>query len=116
MNLWLRPLKILVTSNQGGLIEVVGSAVSLHQTKKRAGDSLLGYFQQQFGVINSERFLDAQQRFVESLAGYSLFTHFAQVKDRYTPNSPAARSRATGTLSLRCSSPPCAQAQRQHHD
>jgi phosphatidylinositol kinase/protein kinase (PI-3 family) len=37
LKLWLRPIRILVTSANGGMIEVVGGAVSLHQTKKQAG-------------------------------------------------------------------------------
>eukprot|EP00730_Choanoeca_flexa_P004181 TRINITY_DN11621_c0_g1_i11.p1 TRINITY_DN11621_c0_g1~~TRINITY_DN11621_c0_g1_i11.p1 ORF type:complete len:1015 (+),score=215.08 TRINITY_DN11621_c0_g1_i11:2219-5263(+) len=60
--LWLRPLQILVTSNNSGLIEVIGSAVSLHQTKRRSGDSLLAYFEQEFGPRHSEKFMDAQVR------------------------------------------------------
>merc|ERR1711916_173475 len=34
----------------------------------------------------SESFMNAQESFVESLAAYSLFTHFAQVKDRHNGN------------------------------
>ena len=44
------------------MIEVVGSAVSIHQTKKQAGDTLLNYFYQQFGPPSSEGFLTAQVR------------------------------------------------------
>ncbi|EGD81084.1 Pik4cb protein [Salpingoeca rosetta] len=84
--LWIRPIRILVTSSNGGMIEVVGSAVSLHQTKKQAGDTLLGYFHQQFGPANSEGFLTAQQNFAESLAAYCIFTYLAQVKDRHNGN------------------------------
>eukprot|EP00043_Microstomoeca_roanoka_P027703 m.15600 g.15600 ORF g.15600 m.15600 type:complete len:805 (+) comp7883_c0_seq1:73-2487(+) len=84
--LWIRPIRILVTSANGGMIEVVGSAVSLHQTKKQAGDTLLDYFHQQFGGPSSEAFLTAQQNFAQSLAAYSLFTYFAQVKDRHNGN------------------------------
>lgn len=60
MNLWLRPMRVLVTSAQGGMIEVVGGAVSLHQTKKETGDTLPMYYQQQFGPPNSEGFLKAR--------------------------------------------------------
>lgn len=38
MDLWLRPIRVLVTSAQGGMIEVVGGAVSLHQTKRQTGE------------------------------------------------------------------------------
>lgn len=60
MDLWLRPIKVLVTSANGGMVEVVGGAVSLHQTKKEIGDTLPQYFYQQFGPPNSEVFLKAQ--------------------------------------------------------
>merc|ERR1712146_146172 len=86
LKLWLRPLNVMVLTDSAGLIEVIGSAVSLHQTKKRSGDSLLTYFHQQFGDGTSESFMNAQESFVESLAAYSLFTHFAQVKDRHNGN------------------------------
>eukprot|EP00048_Salpingoeca_helianthica_P006987 m.105081 g.105081 ORF g.105081 m.105081 type:complete len:214 (+) comp14192_c0_seq5:230-871(+) len=85
--LWLRPLKILVTSDKGGFIEVVGSAVSLHQARQVSGGaSLLGYFIQEFGPQSSEAFLTAQRNFVESLAASSLFCYFVQVKDRHNGN------------------------------
>eukprot|EP00055_Hartaetosiga_balthica_P013345 m.68100 g.68100 ORF g.68100 m.68100 type:complete len:923 (+) comp8235_c0_seq1:324-3092(+) len=86
VSLWVRPLQVLVTSVNGGMIEVVGSAVSLHQTKKKAGDTLLDYFVQQFGAVDSPSFSKAQDNFVRSLAAYSLFTYFAQVKDRHNGN------------------------------
>eukprot|EP00037_Helgoeca_nana_P025453 m.278604 g.278604 ORF g.278604 m.278604 type:complete len:831 (+) comp26952_c0_seq1:557-3049(+) len=82
---WIRPLQILVASHDGGLIEVVGSAVSIHQIKRTA-DTLLDYFLTEFGPVTSERFLVAQRNFAQSLAGYSLFCYFAQVKDRHNSN------------------------------
>eukprot|EP00911_Craspedida_sp_UC1_P001890 UC1_evm1s1451 len=82
--LWIRPIRILVTSSLGGMIEVVGSAVSLHQA--HAGRTLLEYFYQEFGDESSERFLAARRNFVESLAAYSLFCYFVQVKDRHNGN------------------------------
>eukprot|EP00056_Hartaetosiga_gracilis_P011779 m.180864 g.180864 ORF g.180864 m.180864 type:complete len:984 (-) comp13579_c0_seq16:1290-4241(-) len=84
--LWIRPLQVLVTSSNGGMIEVVGSAVSLHQTKRHSKDTLLNYFIQQFGPVGSPVFVEAQSNFVQSLAAYSLFTYFAQVKDRHNGN------------------------------
>eukprot|EP00051_Salpingoeca_urceolata_P006651 m.87996 g.87996 ORF g.87996 m.87996 type:complete len:849 (-) comp14925_c1_seq1:48-2594(-) len=88
LSLWLRPLRILVTSNSTGMVEVIGSAVSLHQTKKHkgAGFTLLDYFKEEYGGMCSERFLQAQRNYVESLAAYSLFCYFVQVKDRHNGN------------------------------
>eukprot|EP00041_Stephanoeca_diplocostata_P016583 m.327453 g.327453 ORF g.327453 m.327453 type:complete len:947 (+) comp20413_c0_seq1:480-3320(+) len=85
LKLWIRPLQILVTSGDGGLIEVVGSAVSVHQIKMNY-KTLLEYFKTEFGAPTSEAFLVAQRNFAESLAGYCLFCYFVQVKDRHNSN------------------------------
>ena len=42
--LWVRPYRILVLSNDSGLIEPVLNTVSLHQIKKNSKMSLLEYF------------------------------------------------------------------------
>ena len=81
--LWVRPYKIVVTSCDSGLIEPVLNAVSLHQIKKqRSGFSLMDYFIEEFGPVNSEEFLTAQKNFVQSCAGYCLVCYLMQVKDR----------------------------------
>lgn len=85
VKLWVRPLQILVTRGDGGLIEVVGSAVSVHQIKKH-NSSLAEYFKTEFGSPTSEAFMKAQQNFAESLAGYCLFCYFIQVRDRHNSN------------------------------
>eukprot|EP00040_Diaphanoeca_grandis_P033195 m.202849 g.202849 ORF g.202849 m.202849 type:complete len:846 (-) comp32836_c0_seq1:65-2602(-) len=85
LKLWIRPLQILVTCGDGGLIEVVGSAVSIHQIKKHS-KTLLEFFVTEFGSPTSEGFLAARRNFAESLAGYSLFCYFTQVRDRHNSN------------------------------
>jgi phosphatidylinositol kinase/protein kinase (PI-3 family) len=42
--LWVRPYRILVLSNDSGLIEPILNTVSLHQVKKNSKMSLLEYF------------------------------------------------------------------------
>ena len=42
--LWVRPYRILVLSNDSGLIEPVLNTVSLHQIKKNSKMSLIEYF------------------------------------------------------------------------
>ncbi|XP_065068009.1 phosphatidylinositol 4-kinase beta-like isoform X2 [Rhopilema esculentum] len=84
--LWIRPYSVLVTSNEGGLIEPIVNAVSLHQIKKRSKLSLLGYFLKEFGETTTEEFLTAQRNFVESCAGYCLVCYIMQVKDRHNNN------------------------------
>lgn len=89
--LWLRPYRIIATSNQAGMIEPILNAVSLHQIKKQGGPeggptTLLQYFLHQFGPPNSEAFLKAQENLIQSCAGYSLACYFLQVKDRHNGN------------------------------
>ncbi len=74
---------LLVIGSEGGLIEPVTNAISLHQIKKqRQGRSLLQYFFEEFGEFNSEKFLSSQKNFVQSCAAYCLICYFTQVKDR----------------------------------
>jgi len=84
--LWIRPYSVLVTSNEGGLIEPIVNAISLHQIKKRSKLSLLGYFHKEFGEKTTEEFLTAQRKFVESCAGYCLVCYIMQIKDRHNNN------------------------------
>ncbi|XP_046630632.1 phosphatidylinositol 4-kinase beta-like [Daphnia pulicaria] len=84
--LWLRPYRILVLSNDSGMIEPIINTVSLHQIKKHSRMSLLEYLLREHGPTNSEAFLTAQRHFVESLAAYSLVCYLVQVKDRHNGN------------------------------
>ncbi|XP_018009987.1 phosphatidylinositol 4-kinase beta [Hyalella azteca] len=86
LSLWLRPYKILVLSDDSGLIEPIVNTCSLHQIRKNSKMSLLEYFMQEFGDSNSEEFLSAQRKFVESCAAYSLVCYIVQVKDRHNGN------------------------------
>ncbi|KAH9513632.1 Phosphatidylinositol 4-kinase beta [Bulinus truncatus] len=80
--LWIKPCKIVVTSQDSGMIEPVLNAVSLHQIKKHSKLSLLDYFIHEFGPVTSEEFLTAQKNFVQSCAGYCLVCYLLQLKDR----------------------------------
>lgn len=79
---YVRPSKILVLSNDSGMIEPILNAVSLHQIKKHqtAKATLVDYFLNEFGQSRtSEAFLTAQKNFVESCAGYSIICYLLQV-------------------------------------
>jgi len=84
--LYVRPYKILVLSNDSGLIEPILNTVSLHQVKKNSKMSLLDYFLQEYGALNCELFLNAQRNFVQSCAAYSIVSYLLQVKDRHNGN------------------------------
>ena len=42
--MWIRPYKLLVVSANGGLIEPIPNAISLHQVRKQCEGSLKNYF------------------------------------------------------------------------
>ena len=42
--MWLRPYKLIVVSAEGGLIEPIPNAISLHQVKRQYSGSLKEYF------------------------------------------------------------------------
>lgn len=75
--------RILVLSDDSGLIEPILNTVSLHQVKKHCQLSLLQYFKKEYGPETSEAFLTAQKNFVQSCAAYCLICYLIQVKDRY---------------------------------
>jgi len=84
--LYVRPYKILVLSNDSGIIEPILNTVSLHQVKKNSQKTLLEYFLGEFGALNSEEFLCAQRNFVQSCAAYCIVSYLIQVKDRHNGN------------------------------
>ena len=49
------------------------------QVKKQSKMSLLEYFLQEFGALNSEEFLEAQRNFVRSCAAYCVVSYLIQV-------------------------------------
>ena len=91
--LWVYPFRMLITSADSGLVEVIPDSVSIHSIKK-AGYmkrlntpgivySLYDHFIHTFGPAGSERFQTAQENFIRSLAGYSLICYLLQIKDRF---------------------------------
>ncbi|CAL8068165.1 unnamed protein product [Calicophoron daubneyi] len=86
VNLWLRPLTVIVTSPDSGLIEPVPDTVSLHQIRRHAQLSLLDYLIREHGTPTSEEFLTCQGNFIRSCAAYCLVGYLLQVKDRHNGN------------------------------
>lgn len=86
VDLWVRPYKIVVLSNDSGLIEPILNTVSLHQIKKNSNKSLRDYFIHEYGSIETESFKRAQRNFMHSCAAYCLISYLLQVKDRYIMN------------------------------
>ena len=109
--LWTYPFQILVAASNGGLVETVRNAVSIHSIKKaaykaRAGQpdpfkfSLRDHFikvlrylkissfphKKTFGSPDSRPFLEARGCFISSLAAYSLITYVLLLRDRHNGN------------------------------
>lgn len=99
LEIFLRPCKVLVAGNGGGLIETVPNAISVHSIKKgilmSLGKteftpeelSLKGHFINKFGgSMESSSYKEAIDNFICSLAGYSLLTYILQIRDRHNGN------------------------------
>ncbi|KAJ3343868.1 Phosphatidylinositol 4-kinase pik1alpha (PI4-kinase)(PtdIns-4-kinase) [Gonapodya sp. JEL0774] len=99
---WVKYYRVLVTSEFGGIVETVPDAVSIHSLKKEAYAkrlnqqglqfTLYDFFVKEFGQPGCESFQKAQENFMRSLAGYSLFCYLFNVKDRHNGNILVDRS------------------------
>ncbi|CBQ69345.1 related to PIK1-phosphatidylinositol 4-kinase [Sporisorium reilianum SRZ2] len=94
---WVRYFRILVTSENSGLMETITDAVSVHSIKKEAysrmseedkaaGYTLYDHFLAAYGPSTSASFNAARDRFMRSLAGYSIISYLLQIKDRHNGN------------------------------
>ncbi|KAI1297622.1 Phosphatidylinositol 4-kinase pik1alpha (PI4-kinase)(PtdIns-4-kinase) [Mortierella claussenii] len=96
VDVWITYMRILVTSDNSGLIETVRNTISIHSIKKDAYArrlnevgvvfTLYDYFQQKFGDPASEKYIKAQDNFMRSLAAYSVITYVLQIRDRHNGN------------------------------
>ncbi|CAG8464975.1 6279_t:CDS:10 [Ambispora gerdemannii] len=96
VDVWAKYYRVLVTSDNSGLIETITNSISIHSIKKDAYAkrlnekgfmfTLFDYFVKTFGDVSSEAFLRAQDNFMRSLAAYSLVSYILQVKDRHNGN------------------------------
>ena len=62
--------------------------------------SLLDYFLQEFGQINSEEFLTAQRNFVQSCAAYCIVSYLIQVcmSSKHQPDQTMTQYYSLGNL------------------
>ncbi|OBZ80960.1 Phosphatidylinositol 4-kinase PIK1 [Choanephora cucurbitarum] len=96
VNVWVQYIRVLVTSDDSGLIETVKNSISIHSIKKEAYTrkwneqgavfSLKDYFIRRWGSPESSRYKKAQDAFMRSLAGYSVASYLLQIKDRHNGN------------------------------
>ncbi|CAI4035858.1 hypothetical protein SMKI_14G0670 [Saccharomyces mikatae IFO 1815] len=101
VGVWVKRMKILITSANTGLVETITNAMSVHSikkalTKKMIEDaelddkgsiaSLNDHFLRAFGNPNGFKYKRAQDNFACSLAAYSVICYLLQVKDRHNGN------------------------------
>ena len=88
--IWLKTYRILSTSKDCGLIEVLTDSTSIDGLKKSSGfpanQSLFTYFVEVYGKPDTPTFQAAQRNFIESLVGYSLVSYLLGLKDRHNGN------------------------------
>ena len=80
--LQLRTYEIIITSRNSGLIEFIPDSISVDGLKKKTNTDLNTFYRHFF----KNHFKEAQNNFVESLAGYSLVTYLLNLKDRHNGN------------------------------
>ncbi|ODV98013.1 hypothetical protein PACTADRAFT_47835 [Pachysolen tannophilus NRRL Y-2460] len=100
VGIWVKKMRILVTSSNTGLVETITNALSIHSIKKTltqyqiaTNENLKGniatlkdHFLKTFGDCDSPRYKRAQDNFACSLAGYSIICYILQIKDRHNGN------------------------------
>lgn len=98
VKVWVKKMKILVTSISTGLVETITNAVSVHSIKKAleqhmidegnvpVGITLKDHFKLLFGEESSEKYQRAQENFAKSLSAYSVICYILQIKDRHNGN------------------------------
>lgn len=100
VGVWVKKMRILITSANTGLVETITNALSVHSIKKALTkitieegsnpkgtiESLPLHFKKVFGEPESPKYRNAQKNFAASLAAYSLICYLLQVKDRHNGN------------------------------
>ena len=89
VNCWLNTYEIISTGNDAGLVEMVNDSLSLDQLKQKLNNISLKDFYKNYygkGSDQSQEYKTAMDKFVSSLAGYSLVCYFLQIKDRHNGN------------------------------
>ncbi|KAL1921517.1 uncharacterized protein VTP21DRAFT_11233 [Calcarisporiella thermophila] len=93
---WVKYFRVLVTSDNAGLIETVQNSISVHSIKKDAYKrgyhspgvmyTLYDHFVRTYGDPSTKEFQKAQDCFMRSLVAYSIICYLLSIKDRHNGN------------------------------
>lgn len=100
VGVWVKRMRILVTSSLAGLVETITDALSVHLIKKALTERTIAdganpkgtvallvlHFHTVFGEPGTKRYLVAQNNFAALLAAYLLICYLLQIKDRHNGN------------------------------
>lgn len=86
LGLYLNPYRVVATGPGSGVIEFVSRSISRDQLGREKINSLYEYFLFKFGDDCGERFQNAREAFVRSMAGYSIVCYLLAIKDRHNGN------------------------------
>lgn len=86
LDLYLNPYRVTATGPGTGVIDVVPNATSRDEMGRAQVNDLYAWFLSTFGNPDSISFQKARVNFIQSMAGYSLATYIAQVRDRHNGN------------------------------
>ncbi|ANB12800.1 1-phosphatidylinositol 4-kinase [Sugiyamaella lignohabitans] len=100
VSVWVKKMRILITSESTGLVETITNGLSIHSIKKALTNasiangtnpkgtiaSLSEHFEKKFGARGSDTHNEALSCFAKSLAPYSILSYILQIKDRHNGN------------------------------
>ncbi|RUP48544.1 hypothetical protein BC936DRAFT_144422, partial [Jimgerdemannia flammicorona] len=86
MDLYVFPYRIVATAPGCGVIDVIPNSISRDQLGREKVNSLYDYFLTRYGGVDSIKFQQARNNFIQSAAAYSVISYLLQIKDRHNGN------------------------------
>ena len=84
--LYLLPYRVITTTKDSGIIEVIPNSQSRDQLGNTSDAGLFEHFHKKYGHPTSLPYERARRNFMRSLAAYSIVTYILNIKDRHNGN------------------------------